>query len=50
MEVDRNGGWFAMVRRRSFLLIDPPRSVSGVDDVDEVNAARPSVLNAVADP
>ena len=35
-----------MVRRRSFLLIDPLRPVSGVDDVDEVNAARPSVLYA----
>ena len=40
-----------MVRRRSFLLIEPPlRPVSGVDDVDEVNAARPSVLYAVAGP
>ena len=39
-----------MVRRRSFLLIEPLRPVSGVDDVDEVNAARPSVLYAAMGP
>ena len=51
MEVDTGMAvGLLMVRRRSFLLIDPLRPVSGVDDVDEVNAARPSVLYAVAGP